>query len=281
MSDAKKLQRKDIKNEVKRIKKLPPEQREEQFEALYKRVSDEIESTSKRIDIEQLSVGEKRKEARRLLYCVMAFTKDYRKSIYKKWKKTFTKAYGAELNLYYVNREVQRIRLLPKHEYESEMLRLTQEIEEHIDCEKTMKNFGGRATFYRFIESLPLEYEKTLKAKYWNAFYLNMVHVSGLPLPEHAEVKIALQEHQLSIISGPREFALPINRIINMGTTVDYGYYQTKEYLTIEYEKEGETKHIVAYSHLIGFAAKEFGADMVKYFRDIKKLDGVVIKQEL
>lgn len=281
MSDTTKLRRKDVKKEVKRIQKLPPQLQEEQFEALNKRVSDEIELTCSRIDNEQHSAGEKRKESRRLLYCVMGFPKDYRKTIYKKWKNTFTKAYGAELNIYYVKREVQRIRLLSKHDYESEMLRLMQEIEAEIGSEETMNNFGGRAAFYRFIESLPLEYEKMLKSKYWNAFYLNMVHVSGLPIPDHADVKIALQEHQLNIISGLKEFALPIDRIINMGATIDYGYHSTKEYLTIEYEKEGETKHIVTYSNLIGFAAKEFGADMVKYFREVKKLDDEVIRQEL
>ena len=36
-------------------------------------------------------MGEKRKESRRLLYCVMAIPKDYRKSVYEIWDKAFGK----------------------------------------------------------------------------------------------------------------------------------------------------------------------------------------------
>ncbi len=269
MSDTQ-LHAKDVKNDIKRINMLPPEQREEQLQALLKRVSGEIESTYARIENVQKSAGERRKEVRRLLYCVMAFPKGYRRLIYKEWEETFTEPNGVKLFPYNIEKEVQSLKRLPKHEYEAEMLKLMQDIAEHIDSEISMVSFGGRTKFLRLLETLPLEYGKILKERYWSAFYANMVHVSGLPLPEHAEVKITWQGHELSIISGTKEFVLPIDRIINMGATVDYGYHQTKEYLTIEYEKEGETKNIVIYSDLLGAAAEKFAAEIVKYFDQIK-----------
>ena len=90
MSDTQ-LHAKDVKIEIKRIKMLPPERQEEQFQALLKRVSGEIESTCARIDNDRYDMGEKRNESRRLLYCVIAIPKDYRKSVYEIWNKDFGK----------------------------------------------------------------------------------------------------------------------------------------------------------------------------------------------
>ena len=87
MSDTALLKRNDVKNEIKRIKRLPSEQRDEQFKALHKRVTDEMDSICARIDNDQHSLGEKQKEVRRLLYCVLVFPKEYRKTIFKKWEK--------------------------------------------------------------------------------------------------------------------------------------------------------------------------------------------------
>ena len=88
MSDTNKLHAIDVKNEVKRIKKLPPEQREEQYKALHKRVSDEIDLTCERLNKGQPYMGV---EQRRLLYCVLAFPKEYRNSIYEIYEKAFSK----------------------------------------------------------------------------------------------------------------------------------------------------------------------------------------------
>lgn len=293
MSDTTKLRRKDVKKEVKRIQKLPPQLQEEQFEALHKRVSDEIELTCSRIDNEQHSAGIKRKEGRRLLYCVMAFPKDYRISIYKKWDKAFREVYGIALKPDHVKKEVKRIKELPKQAYDAEMLNLMQEIEKYIDDGKSNKSLGGSSNLIRSIEALPKKYEKVLKAKYWSVFYTNMAHVSGLPLPEHAQVQIAWKGQELSLLSGAREFTLPKGRIINMGTTIDSSGVRvgtiggvgaigttvggTKIYLSIEYEKEGKTKHIVAYSTQVRATT-----NIVNYFCGVKKLEGVeLITQEL
>ena len=67
MSNTTKLKRKDVKKEVKRIKKLPEYERDRQMKALHKRVNDEIESTCARLN-NYPYMGE---EQRRLLSCVM------------------------------------------------------------------------------------------------------------------------------------------------------------------------------------------------------------------
>lgn len=279
----KKLFRKDVKKEVKRIKKLLHQNRDAKYKALHKRVSDEIELTCARIDNDQHSMGKKRKEARRLLYCVTAFPKDYRKSIYKIWDKAFSEVFGIALKPAYVKKEVKRIKKLPKQEYQAEMLKLMQEIEKYIDDKKTMNSAGGCSNIMRSIEAMPKVYKKVLKAKYWSIFYTNMAHVSGLPLPERAQVQVAWEGHVLMIISGAKLFTLPIDRIINMGATSDsYGFRVgviggIKMYLTIEYKKEGKTKHIVVYS-----TAFRATANIIKYFWGVKNLKGIeFVKQEL
>ncbi len=210
MSDTTQLKREDVKNEVKRIKKLPPKQREEQFQVFLKRVSDDIESTCVRIDNDQHSAGIKRKEGRRLLYCVMAFPKDYRKSVYEIWDKAFGKVLQ------------------------------TKDPNEVSNNDK-----------------------------------VNAAHISGLPLPEQAEVDIWWQDKKLLLASAATEFSLPVERVMGMGITKDTSAYWAsgdKTYLTIEYKKEDDIKSIVIrarwktdFNHLIRYF------DKIKGTREINK----------
>ena len=183
MTDTNPLRRKYVKKEVKRIKKLPEYERERQMKALYRKVSDEINTTSASVNNDQHSLWEKAKEARRLLYCVLVLPKDYRKSIYNIWDKAFTS----------------------KVKYTS-----TNKVE-HIVKTKT-------------------------------------AHVSGLPLPEQAEVDVWWQDDKLILASTATEFSLPVERVMGMGTTSEVtaaSYYGWKIYLTIEYKKEDKKKYIV------------------------------------
>jgi|GEM_PF-3537106 len=189
MTNTNPLRRKYVKKEVKRIKKLPEYERKRQMDALSKRVCDEIESTCARIDNDQHGMGERRKEARRLLYCVMAFPKDYRKSIYKIWDKAF----HTVLVVHY-----------PDKVNNTEKVNSTEKI-------------------------------KT-------------AHVSGLPLPEQAEVYVWWQKDKLIFATEATEFSLPAERVMGMGTTgevVAATLGGQKTYFSIEYKKENEIKHIV------------------------------------
>lgn len=181
MSDTTKLTRKDVKKEVKRINKLPEYELDRQMKELHKKVSVEIESTCAKIDNNQYSFVEKARESRRLLYCVMAIPKDYRKSIYELWDKAFGKVLKNPDNINYIT--------------------------------------------------------KTKTA-----------HVSGLPLPEQAEVNVWWQNDKLMFATEATEFSLPIERVMGMGTTGEVtaaAIGGQKTYLTIEYRKENEIKHIV------------------------------------
>lgn len=197
MTETTKLRSKDVKKEVKRINKLPEYERERQIEALHKKINDEIVSTCARIDNDKHNMGEKRKESRRLLYCLMAFPKQYRRPLYDIWDRAFGKV------------------LLTKNPDES--------------------NF------------------KKVKT----------AHVSGLPLPEQAEVNVWWQGDKLIFASAATEFSLPIERVMGMGITKEESAYAVsgdKTYLTIEFKKEDEIKYIVVratwrleFNHLIEY----------------------------
>ena len=89
MADTIKLKRRDVANEVKRIENLPEAERGTQMKALQNRVSYKIETTIAKINSGHHSIWMKRKEVRRLVDCASALPKEYRKSIYDIWGKTF------------------------------------------------------------------------------------------------------------------------------------------------------------------------------------------------
>lgn len=212
MADATKLTRKDVKKEVKRIKKLPEYEQDRQIEALHKKINDEIVSTCARIDNDKHSMGEKRKESRRLLYCLMAFPKQYRRPLYDIWDRAFGKV------------------LLTKNPDES--------------------NF------------------KKVKT----------AHVSGLPLPEQAEVNVWWQEYKLILASAATEFSLPVERVMGMGLTKELSAYAIsgdKTYLTIEYKKESEIKCIV-----VRVTWKLEVSRLIDYYNEVKG-EREINKQEL
>lgn len=220
MSDTKKLIRKDVKKEVKRIKKLPEYERDRQMKTLRKRVIDEIESTSARVNIYN-RFWEKGREAWRLLFCVKVLPKVYRKSIYKIWNKAFGKVLSPKYN--------------DKVEY----------------AEKTFTN--------------KVEYTAKIKT----------AHVSGLPLPEQAEVYVWWQKDELIFATEATEFSLPAERVMGMGTTgevVAAALGGQKTYFTLEYKKENEIKHIVVrvtYKFEVNHLIKYF--DQIKGARKINK----------
>lgn len=213
MTDTNPLRRKYVKKEVKRIKKLPEYERERQMKALYRKVSDEIDSTCARIDNDQHSMGEKRKEVRRLLYCVLVLPKEYRRTTFKKWK-----------------------------------------------------NFSGKVLLPKYTD----EVNNIVKTK--------TAHVSGLPLPEQAEVDVWWQDDKLIFASTATEFSLPVERVMGMGTTKEISAYAVsgdKTYLTIEYIKEDKIKCIV-----VRATWKLQVSHLIEYFDQIKGTKER-IKQEL
>lgn len=176
MSDAIKLQAVEVKTEIKRIKKLPKDEREKQMDALHDRIKAEIDAYYD--EISTMALSEQNSEYLRVYRCVTAHK--------LKWE--------LEL-LYYLSGK--------RKEWECE--------------QDTNKN----------------ESRNVIKK-------VKTAHVSGLPLPEQAEVHIWWKDDKLIFASAANEFSLPVERVMGMGTTresTSSNFSGLKTYLTIEYKK--------------------------------------------
>jgi hypothetical protein len=219
MADTKKLHAIDIKNEVKRIKKLPKEEQEAQMDILHDKIKTEIDAYYDKMDT--MTLSEKKSEDIRLTKCISVFR--------WKWEKTLWE-YRHD-----------------KNKERSEILRREKDI--NINASRyTMKK-------------------------------ANTAHVSGLPLPEQAEVDIWWQEDRLIFASASTEFSLPVERVTGIGTTREYVGSDfgnnPRTYLTIEYKKEDEMKYIVVRVNL------KFEVEpLIRYFDQIKGTREIQ-KQEL
>ncbi len=97
MTSISQLKRKDIKNEVKRIQKLPKYEQKRQMNALCKKVIDDIETTGTRVKIYN-RFWDKKKEAMKLLSCVKVLPEDYRKFVYITWDNAFNNKVNKTVN---------------------------------------------------------------------------------------------------------------------------------------------------------------------------------------
>jgi len=216
MSDTKKLQPKDVKNEVKRIKKLPKEEQEAQMNALHDKIKAEIDEYYDKIDT--MDKFEQSSEENRLTNCISVLR--------WKWEK-------------------------PLWDYRFE--------------KKT-----------EWKNSVAFKEQKSQNVSQYMMKKANTAHVSGLPLPEQAEVDIWWQEDKLIFASAATEFSLPVERVMGMGITMKNTGGAlgsgTWTHLTIEYKKEEEMKYIVVrvrsdyeVSHLIKYL------DHIKGTREMNK----------
>ncbi len=146
MSDTKKLHATDVKNEVKRIKKLPKHEQEGQMDALYDKIKTEIDTYFDQID--KMNTSERDSEYIRVTDCV----REHR----WKWEKQLW---------YYI------------YDKKSE----SNKSEEREKCTDI------NASFYMM--------RKVITA-----------HVSGLPLPEQAEVYIWWQDNKLYLLHQRQSF---------------------------------------------------------------------------
>ena len=216
MSDTKKLQAIDVKNEVKRIKKLPKEEQEGQMDFLHDKIKAEIDAYYDKIDT--MDKSEQNSEYIRLSKCISV--------LQWKWEK-------------------------PLREYSYDK----------------NKEWRKRAEGKK---------DTNINASQYIMKKANTAHVSGLPLPEQAEVDIWWQEDKLIFASAATEFSLPVERVMGMGITMKNTGGAlgsgTWTYLTIEYKKEEEMKYIVVrvrsdyeVSHLIKYL------DHIKGTREMNK----------
>ena len=216
MSDIKKLQAIDVKNEVKRIKKLPKDEQEGQMHVLYNTLKLDIDNYYDIIN--SLDKSEQREEYNRI-------TKALRQLKWK-WRWRMAKYVGVKAAAWKSSDE--------------------------------------------FIEKDGIDMNAHKKTK--------TAHVSGLPLPEQAEVDVWWQDTNLIFASASTEFSLPVERVMGMGTTKEMSAYAVKAdktYLTIEYKKEDEIKYIVVRVSWILEVTP-----LINYFDQIKGLKER-IKQEL
>lgn len=297
--EQKELQAEDIANEVKRIEKLPTEEREAQMEALSEKIKIEIDNYYYLLNT--MTLSEQDREYTRLSRCISAHSQwegklwDYFNA--KKNKKNIiAKIQTGKLRAKDVKIEVRRIEILPLDQQEAQMEalcdRIKTEIDTHYDEIDTMtlsEQSSGNTRLVRCISALKGKWEKQLRAyesgkksEWWekksgdsNGLYARhyvdktkTAHISGLPLPKQAEVDIWWQEDRLTLQSQAMEFSLPVERILGMGMTKEVSpYYSTadKTYFTIEYKKEDEIKSIVVRA----MWRLQFN-HLIKYFDQIK-----------
>lgn len=298
MSDALKLQAVEVKNEVKRIKKLPKQEREKQMDALHDRIKIEIDDYFDKLGT--ITLEEQNSEYLRIYRCITAHKLKweldltyYLSSKRKEWNKT---AENKKLQAEDVENEVERIMGLPEEEQEGQMNALFNRIRIEIDnyyylldtmttseqsseisrISKCISAHSKReALLLEYLDAKKSEWSKSAESKKGTnqnvRHYINKVntaHVSGLPLPEQAEVNIWWQDDKLIFASAATEFSLPVERVMGMGTTREWTaatYAGRKVYLTIEYKKEDVTKYIVV---CVDWLA-EFN-HLIKYFDEIK-----------
>lgn len=210
MSDTIKLQAIDVKNEVKRIKKLPEEEQEAQMAVLQARIKTEIDTHHGKMDT--MTLSELKSEEIRLTKCISVLR--------WKWEK-------------------------PLWEYRHDKNKERSERLEILACEK-----GTSVNANCYVKKA------------------NTAHVSGLPLPEQAEVDVWWQNDKLIFASAATEFSLPLERVMGMGITMQNTGGAlgsgTWTYLTIEYKKE-EMKYIV-----VRVRSDYEVSHLIKYFDQIK-----------
>lgn len=298
MSDAIKLQAVEVKNEVKRIKKLPKEEREKQMDALHDRIKIEIDDYFDKLGA--ISLEEQNSEYLRIHWCVSAHKWKWETQLwdYIDGKRNEQSQCGEnkKLEVEDVENEVERIKELPKIEQEFQMNGLLNKIRIEIDnyyylidtmteSEQSSEisrisrcisaHLEREAQLLKYLDDKKSEWSKSAESKHINKNEsrrtikkVNTAHVSGLPLPEQAEVNIWWQGDKLIFASAATEFSLPVERVMGMGTTEEVtaaSCFGTKVYLTIEYKKEDEIKHIVVYAKW----EKDF-YNIIKYFNKIK-----------
>lgn len=308
MSDALKLQAVEVKNEVKRIKKLPKQEREKQMDALHDRIKQEIDIYYDEIDTMNLS--EQNSEYLRIYRCITAHRLKWELDLTyylsgkrKEWNKSVE---SKKLQAEDVENEVVRIKELPEEEQEGQINALFNKIRIEIDdyyyLLDTMTESEHSIEYARISrcisahskrEALLLEYLDAKKSEWSKSaeskkgsnqnarHYINKVntaHISGLPLPEQAEVNIWWQDDKLIFASAATEFSLPVERVMGMGTTGKWTadtLASQKTYLTIEYIKEGTIKYIVV--------RVKFKIDVINLIKFYDKMKGTreKFKQEL
>lgn len=195
-----------------------------------------------------------------------------------------------------VENEVKRIEKLPKEEQEEQMDALFDKIRIEIDdyyyLLDTMTTSEQSSEYARisrcisahskreaqlleYLNAKKSEWSKSAESKHINKNEscrtikkVNTAHVSGLPLPKQAEVNIWWQDDKLIFASASTEFSLPVERVMGMGATgesTSRSLSGLKTYLTIEYKKEEEIKHIV-----IRVNFKLEVSHLIKHFDEIK-----------
>lgn len=175
-----------------------------------------------------------------------------------------------------VKKEVKRIKKLPKDEQEGQMdilyNKLKLDVDNHYDIVSSLDESEMNEEYIRIKKALrQLKWKwrwemakyVTKKSNEWissdefvdkygidvNAHKkVKVAHVSGLPVPEKAEVAVWWKDKELYLQTSATRFSLPVERVLGMGTTSE----RTADtidghntYLTIEYKKEDEVKSIV------------------------------------
>lgn len=135
MSDALKLQAVEVKNEVKRIKKLPKQEREKQMDALHDRIKIEIDDYFDKLGT--ISLEDQNSEYLRIHRCVSAHKWKWEVQLwdYIEVKRSEQSQCGEnkKLQVEDVENEVERMKELPKVEQEFQMNVLFNKIRIEID----------------------------------------------------------------------------------------------------------------------------------------------------